>query len=843
MAKACLRFAHAGRRLTLFLAVLAAVIASILAVQLGLIEFSSTARAVCTSPGEPTVVTNKADYAPAETVVIDGCSFEAWEAQTLTLTVTRPNGVVDSTTVTVSMGKFTYGYLLNGILGIYTINILDSGSNAIAATTFTDHASGIVLIRDPDDAFFADSYTTDTFGVTMDISWTGTPDVTQIRLLNDATPENACPAFVSEAWFPVSEIGVTNTATFPFTVTGDTVSGLRKVCSQTAYGTVGLPEGILSHEDTIFFRRPNPALVQTCGLDVVVVFDNSGSIDAGELASAKTAVNGIVTALMPETPTEMALVTFNTSATLAQAFTANESTMSAAVTAVPTTGNFTNWDDGLAKGRPLFTNRAGISDLMIVVSDGHPNRRGGHTLLTHTAGVSGAVTESAALGWAIAEANQAKLDGIRIIGLRGGTDLSVNNMIGITGTSVHTPDPVSTTVDVFTTDFATLASTLATFAGATCLPKVNVHKTIDADGNLGTTGDQSAGASWTFNCSAGPDTCTPASGDTNLSGDIMFSVDAGVDNSASVNIVEPGEVGFGFLSASCTKNSLPIGTPGASQVTGISVVPGNVVSCTFYNSPAAYLTVNKVCVPPTDTGLFNLRIDGTTHAANAPCGGSTGPILVSPGSHTVSETAGTGTNLANYSVSIGGACAANGTVTLAPGENKVCTITNERLGSIVITKKAVPQSPQDFAFNCALLGPFQLDDDGANGNPLDSGKTFIGVTPGPYACSESQVSGWLIQIACTDPDGGTTITSPTAHIDVDGGETVECTFTNTFVPGEQVVGGIMGLIDGPDDAAPGSGAESGGGVPQRTGALGLLALVAVVFAGVAGSLRRRARRE
>jgi hypothetical protein len=240
--------------------------ATVFAVQFGLVEFSSSTRAACSSPGEPTVVTDKTDYAPAETVIIDGCSFGAWEGQTLTLTVTRPNGAVDTTTVTVTAGNFTYGYLLDGILGIYYINVLDSGSNVLAATTFTDHTSGIVLVRDNDDAFFADSYTTDAFGVTMDISWTGAPDVTQIRLLNDPTPENACPAFVAEPWLPVTEIGVSNTAVVPWTVTGDTVSGLRKVCSQTAFGTLGSPSGILSHEDTIFFRRPNPTLVQTCAL-------------------------------------------------------------------------------------------------------------------------------------------------------------------------------------------------------------------------------------------------------------------------------------------------------------------------------------------------------------------------------------------------------------------------------------------------------------------------------------------------------------------------------------------------------------------------------------------------
>jgi hypothetical protein len=131
LARAFLRFARSGRRPTLFLAALAAVIAGIFAVQLGLVEFSSSTRAACGSPGEPTVVTDKTDYAPEETVIIDGCSFGAWEGQTLTLTVTRPNGAVDTTTITVVSGNFTYNYLLDGILGIYTVEVLDSGSNVL----------------------------------------------------------------------------------------------------------------------------------------------------------------------------------------------------------------------------------------------------------------------------------------------------------------------------------------------------------------------------------------------------------------------------------------------------------------------------------------------------------------------------------------------------------------------------------------------------------------------------------------------------------------------------------------------------------------------------------------
>ena len=49
---------------------------------------------------------------------------------------------------------------------------------------------------------------------------------------------------------------------------------------------------------------------------------------------------------------------------------------------------------------------------------------------------------------------------------------------------------------------------------------------------------------------------------------------------------------------------------------------------------------------------------------------------MSEGNHTVSETGGTGTPLGAFFTAIGGDCAADGTVNLALGDNKMCTITN-----------------------------------------------------------------------------------------------------------------------------------------------------------------------
>ena len=77
----------------------------------------------------------------------------------------------------------------------------------------------------------------------------------------------------------------------------------------------------------------------------------------------------------------------------------------------------------------------------------------------------------------------------------------------------------------------------------------------------------------------------------------------------------------------------------------------------------------------TQLRLFNLQINGVTVLADVN-GGSTGPLFVSPGNHRVGETGGTDTNIFDFHRVIGGDCTASGTVSLGPGENKTCTITN-----------------------------------------------------------------------------------------------------------------------------------------------------------------------
>lgn len=121
--------------------------------------------------------------------------------------------------------------------------------------------------------------------------------------------------------------------------------------------------------------------------------------------------------------------------------------------------------------------------------------------------------------------------------------------------------------------------------------------------------------------------------------------------------------------------------------------------------------------------------------------------------------------------------------------------------SLVITKDAVPNHAQDFAFTTtgSGLSGFSLDDD--SDATLPNSRTFT-LTMGSYGVTETAVAGWsLSNLVCTDPDNGTTtnLGTRTATLDLDGGETVSCTFTNTATSGDLKVTKTNTPAAGPTD--------------------------------------------
>ncbi len=274
-------------------------------------------------------------------------------------------------------------------------------------------------------------------------------------------------------------------------------------------------------------------------------------------------------------------------------------------------------------------------------------------------------------------------------------------------------------------------------------------------------------------------TATPVNFSFQVNGASALAFEADGQNDLTVNagtysVTEPAATGYATTYDNCSDVIIP---------------NGGTATCTITNNDIApTLTVIKHIAPTSDTGLFNLRIDGSTAGTGGNVGddGTTGAIPLIAGAHTVSETAGTATDLSNYTAVIGGDCAANGTITLALAENKTCVITNTRKAGLTIVKDATPNDLEDFHFG-GTLGAFILDDDqGVSGsdNVLSTSQVFTKLLPADYTITETQPNQYweLDQVTCVDansqPFAGMNLNGMSLTVTLGAGDQVTCTFVN-----------------------------------------------------------------
>src|SRR5207253_1586813 len=133
------------------------------------------------------------------------------------------------------------------------------------------------------------------------------------------------------------------------------------------------------------------------------------------------------------------------------------------------------------------------------------------------------------------------------------------------------------------------------------------------------------------------------------------------------------------------------------------------------------------------------------------------------------------------------------TIDLDAGESITVTFTNTKRGGITVVKDRSEERRVGNECTSALSGPFRLDDDaGVTGgdNTLLNSASFNSLTPGTYVITESALPGSsLTRDVITDPDNGSSINlvTRTATIDLDAGESITVTFTNTKRGGITVV--------------------------------------------------------
>jgi hypothetical protein len=221
--------------------------------------------------------------------------------------------------------------------------------------------------------------------------------------------------------------------------------------------------------------------------------------------------------------------------------------------------------------------------------------------------------------------------------------------------------------------------------------------------------------------------------------------------------------GWDLTSATCSDGSAP---------GSISLSAGETVTCTFDNQQDGRIVVAKETTPDsspqsfefdTDYGPNFFLQDGQTNDSG----------FLDPATYSVSEVSQFGWDLTSATCSDG---SAPGSINLSAGEAVTCTFENTQQGTITIAKETNPDGAlQSFEFDPSYGPNFFLSD----GETNSSGN----LAPGSYTVIETVPLLWqLDSIVCVDPDNGSSgnTGAATATIDLDPGEAVTCTFTNSL---------------------------------------------------------------
>lgn len=217
----------------------------------------------------------------------------------------------------------------------------------------------------------------------------------------------------------------------------------------------------------------------------------------------------------------------------------------------------------------------------------------------------------------------------------------------------------------------------------------------------------------------------------------------------------------------------------------IYLAAGQDATCTItntYTPPAATtLKIDKIVVPSSDSGKFNLQIDGVNAGTGTAVGngGTTGAVSVTAGNHTVGETPAQSGSLDDYIISIWGDCASDGSINLSSGQNKVCTITNTKKPKLTVVKTISPTSDTG-KFNLFINGTKYATDIG-NGQGTGIQTGIIGSnTFAETAGTGTSLSNYTSVVSGDGCGSGTT--SGTINLAAGDSKTCYITNTSTYTP-------------------------------------------------------------
>jgi hypothetical protein len=382
----------------------------------------------------------------------------------------------------------------------------------------------------------------------------------------------------------------------------------------------------------------NPDLATACGLNVILVLDESYSIQqSNAVGNVRTAANAFLDGLL-DTGSEVAIVEFNSTARqvfgYTEVTTANLATMKSYVnddsgapqggydpTAYSSSQYYTNWQDAFAKVKAI--NGSALAPLVVFVTDGDPTtyyRADGELFTSPSASAS-----TAGLDKAIEEANQVKYQGSHILTVGVGSSLdnsaSRDRLKAVSGNDTYNGGALDLSiVDVMlVTSFSGLATALEQIVTALCQSSVTITKLVDPG-----TGVYAAAAGWQFSASAN----FPSPGGTNFTwllpgeaagtqtvfgatgsnGTLTFQLKPALGSGTStITITEGEQAGYQFESVACQKSSGDgtITTAAGNPFTISDVAVNAIVTCTVKNKlvVSPKLTLVKSAMPTSYTAV------------------------------------------------------------------------------------------------------------------------------------------------------------------------------------------------------------------------------------------------
>ncbi len=239
--------------------------------------------------------------------------------------------------------------------------------------------------------------------------------------------------------------------------------------------------------------------------------------------------------------------------------------------------------------------------------------------------------------------------------------------------------------------------------------------------------------------------------------------------------------GWALTSSSCDQGrSLP----------NVVINAGQTVTCAFNNTKLGKIIVTKQTLP--DGSPQQFTFDGSWSGAGTDLtltdGQSGDSGFINPGTYSVAETAiPAGWDLTSASCSDGSPITA---IAVSADETVTCTFANTQRGNIVIVKNS-GVAAGTFTFNqtwssgTGATTPFAI----TTVAPGNIGQQqFSNITPGSYTVSETDpgTAFDLKSLQCVDGANSTKASSPSSPqlltsgtVNVDPGETVVCTFSNS----------------------------------------------------------------